>query len=67
MTDKKDPPAKGPDKGGADSAGAKRPYATLDLKATEVRTPTSETAQPAGDAKPAAKPAAVCIPIRSTS
>ncbi len=58
MTDKKDPPAKGPDKRGADSAGAKRPYATLDLKATEVRTPSSETAQPAGDAKPAAKPPA---------
>jgi hypothetical protein len=57
MTDKKDPPPKGPDKRGND-AGAKRPYATLDLKATEVRTPTSDTAQPTVDAKPAAKSSA---------
>jgi hypothetical protein len=57
MTDKKDPPPKGPDKRG-NEAGAKRPYATLDLKATEVRTPTSDTRQLTGDAKPAAKSSA---------
>ncbi|MFM9848297.1 MAG: COG4223 family protein [Hyphomicrobiaceae bacterium] len=58
MTDKQDPPPKGPDKRGNDSAGAKRPYATLDLKATEVPTSTSPGAQPADAAKPAAKPTA---------
>ncbi len=58
MTDKKDPPPKGPDKRGNDAAGAKRPYATLDLKATEVRTASSGSAEPSGDAKTAAKPSA---------
>ncbi len=57
MTDKKDPPPKGPDKRGNDPAGAKRPYATLDLKATEVRTPSADAAQATSDAKPAAKSA----------
>jgi hypothetical protein len=56
MTDKKDPPPKGPDKRGNDGAGAKRPYATLDLKATEVRT-SSSGSTPAGD-KPASATAA---------
>ena len=58
MTDKKDPPPKGPDKRGNDGAGAKRPYATLDLKATEVRAASSGNADPSGDAKAAAKPSA---------
>jgi hypothetical protein len=58
MTDKKDPPSKDPDKRGNDSTGAKRPYATLDLKATEVRTSSSPGAQPTDAAKPAGKPAA---------
>ena len=54
MTDKKDPPPKGPDKRGAESIGAKRPFATIDLKATEVR--GSPGAQ---DEKTASKPATV--------
>jgi hypothetical protein len=53
MTDRKDPP-KGPDQRGNDNTGAKRPYTTLDLKATEVRTPSSGSAQPAGETKSAA-------------
>lgn len=48
MTDRKDPPPKGPD------TGAKRPYTTLDLKATEVRTPSSGSPQPAGETKTSA-------------
>lgn len=58
MTDKKDPTPKGPDKRGNETAGAKRPYATLDLKATEVRTPSGDTAPSSGNAKPAAKSSA---------
>lgn len=50
MTDRKDPP-KGPDQRGNDAASAKRPYTTLDLKATEVRTSSSGSAQPAGETK----------------
>ena len=45
MTDKKDAP-KGPDRGAAD-AGAKRPYATIDLKAVEVREPEVKAPAPA--------------------
>ena len=48
MTDKKDGPPKGPDRAVPDSAGAKRPFATLDLKATEVK---QEAAKAAADAK----------------
>ena len=58
MTDKKDAPPKGADKRGTDSTGAKRPFATLDLKATEVQAASSAGAQPASETKPAAKPAA---------
>lgn len=58
MTDKKDSPSKDPDKRGNDSTGTKRPYATLDLKATEVRTSSSPGGQPTDAAKPAGKPAA---------
>lgn len=58
MTDKKDPPPKAPDKRGSDGTGAKRPYATLDLKATEVGTSSAAGAQPANESKPDAKPAA---------
>lgn len=48
MTDRKDPPPKGSD------TGSKRPYTTLDLKATEVRTPSSSSAQPSGETKASA-------------
>ncbi len=45
MTDKPDP-AK--DAGRTDSSGAKRPHATLDLKATEVKSPQPSQPTPAG-------------------
>lgn len=57
MTDRKDPLPKGTDTRGNDSPGAKRPYATLDLKATEVST-SSTGAQPAGETKSAGAAAA---------
>lgn len=64
MTDKKDPPPKGPDKRGTESIGAKRPFATIDLKATEVRgstgTPGTE------DGKSAGKPATVAAASGTT-
>ncbi|MDX2156567.1 MAG: hypothetical protein SFW09_08650 [Hyphomicrobiaceae bacterium] len=47
MTDQKDGSGKAADRGPADSGGAKRPYATLDLKAVEV---------PGGAAKAASGP-----------
>ena len=50
MTDKKDGPAKGPDRPVPESASAKRPFATLDLKATEVK---AEAAKAGADAKAA--------------
>ena len=37
MTDKKDGPGKVPERGATDPVGQKRPFATIDLKATEVR------------------------------
>lgn len=37
MTDKKDGPAKGPERGASEPPGQKRPFATIDLKATEVK------------------------------
>ena len=50
-TDKKDGPGKAPDRAAADSGAAKRPFATIDLKATEVR--GSDTKASAATAKPA--------------
>lgn len=72
MDDKKDGPAKGNDRGGADAA-SKRPYATIDLKAKEVKpeapasgattgqgvTPPSATSQTGTAAKVAAAAASV--------
>lgn len=37
MTDKKDGPPKGPERGAAETPASKRPFATIDLKATEVK------------------------------
>lgn len=36
MNDKKDGPGKGPERAASDNGAAKRPFATIDLKATEV-------------------------------
>ena len=55
MTDKKDGPAKGPDRPVPESASAKRPFATLDLKATEVK---AEAAKAGAEAKAASPPTA---------
>lgn len=67
MIDKPDP-AK--DAGRSDAAGAKRPHATLDLKATEVKPTTSET-PPTGDKSAlgasTAKPAATAASSSSAS
>ena len=52
MTSKKDDPAKEAPRTG-EAAGPKKPYATLDLKATEV-TPKEAGATGAGSAKPGA-------------
>lgn len=57
MIDKPDP-AK--DAGRPESAGAKRPHATLDLKATEVKSPASSASAAASAASPAA-PASASI------
>jgi hypothetical protein len=50
MTDKKDSPSKGPERAVPEAGGAKRPFATLDLKAKEVK--------PAADASAPTPPAA---------
>ena len=47
MTDKKDGPAAGTDRGAAEAA-AKRPFATIDLKATEVKITTGPAAPGVG-------------------
>jgi len=57
MTDKKDAPPKGPERRTPESSGTgtKRPYTTLDLKATEVSSPASKgKEQPKQTARPAA-------------
>lgn len=65
MIDKPDP-AK--DAGRSDAAGAKRPHATLDLKATEVKPAAPQTPAPASSAPSAsaAKAASAAAPSSST-
>ena len=59
MTDKKDGPAKGPDRPVPESASAKRPFATLDLKATEVKAEAAKAgADPKGVSSTTASPSA---------
>jgi len=55
MTDKKDGPAKGPERGASEPQAAKRPFATLDLKATEVKV---DDLKAKAEAKPAGTPTA---------
>jgi hypothetical protein len=51
MTDKKDGSGKPAERGAAEQAGAKRPFATIDLKAVEVP-PDAGKAGAAADPKP---------------
>jgi hypothetical protein len=52
MTDKKDGPGKGPERAAPEGAAAQRPFATLDLKATEVKSEPGKP--PATSSKPPA-------------
>jgi len=61
MTDKKDSPGKGPERGAGDGQAAKRPFATIDLKATEVKADEVK-AKPAATPAPAAGPAPAASP-----
>lgn len=54
MTDKKDGPGKGPERGASEPQAAKRPFATIDLKATEVKV---DDLKAKAEAKPADAPA----------
>lgn len=54
MTDKKDGPSKGPERAAPTGAGSKRPFATIDLAATEVK---PEPSKPGNESRaPAAAP-----------
>lgn len=63
MTDKKDGPSKGPERGASEPPGQKRPFATIDLKATEVKVDDLKAKQ--ADAK--SQPAAAAAPSAATA
>ena len=56
MANSKDDASKGPDRGSGEGSGPKRPFATIDLKATEVRAepsrPTAAAAAPKAETRP---------------
>lgn len=62
MTDKKDGAGKGPELGANEGQGAKRPFATIDLKATEVKVDELKAKQAAATA-----PAMTAAPEAATA
>ncbi len=65
MTDKKDGPGKGPERSAADGPNPKRPFATIDLKATEV--PSATATAKAGDGSQGATAEKIAAASRSSA